>query len=89
MDKAEKEEKAKDLVEKCDIIQKTILWWEEECDKALNELEVAEAAGDETKIEEFVKRIEMLLHRSALEKIELDKLEQKINKFLSENKDEK
>ena len=89
MNKAEKDEKAKDLVEKCDTIQKTILWWEEECDKALNELEVAEAAGDETKIEEFVKRIEMLLRRSALEKIELDKLEQKINKFLSENKDEK
>ena len=88
MNKAEKDEKAKDLVEKCDTIQKTILWWEEECDKALNELEVAEAAGDETKIEEFVKRIEMLLRRSALEKIELDKLEEKINKFLSEGKDE-
>lgn len=89
MDKAEKEEKAKDLVEKCDIIQKTILWWEEECEKTLKELEVAEAAGDETKTEELVKRLEMLLRRSALEKIELDKLEQKINRFLSENKNEK
>jgi len=60
-------------------VEESILWWQEKLEKAVTEYEEALESGDEESLEECQVEIKNLLRRAELEKIELAKIESKIN----------
>ena len=60
-------------------VEESILWWEEKLEKAISEYEEAVESGDEQFLKKCQTEIKNLLRRAELEKIEMAKIESKIN----------
>jgi|TARA_R110000751_G_scaffold23569_1_gene65070 hypothetical protein len=69
----------KEIESRAKAVEESILWWEEKLEKAIGEYEEATESGDEESLGRAQLEIKSLLRRAEIEKIELAKIESKIN----------
>ena len=77
--------KIEELEERARIIEETLLWWEDEMDKAILKYEEAEKTFDADETTEASRNIKSLLKRADFEKKELEKVEAEINKLCAKS----
>lgn len=74
----------KEIESRTKAVEDSITWWEEKLEKAIVGYEEALDSGDEQSLEKYQLEIKNLLRRAELEKIELAKIESKINESCAE-----
>tara|TARA_Y100001963_G_scaffold132191_1_gene190428 strand:+ start:682 stop:975 length:294 start_codon:yes stop_codon:yes gene_type:complete len=69
----------KEIEERAKAVEESVLWWEKKLEKAMFEYEEAIESKDEERLAASQLEIKNLLRRAELEKMEMAKIESKIN----------
>jgi hypothetical protein len=84
--------KAQDLIKRVDLSNQSIVWWENEIAKLMEELDKVENSKkkkDKQKTIQLLTQLEALLPRGRLELNTIDKLEVEVEQFLKNEKETK
>ena len=79
-----KEDELTDLESRAKSIEDSICWWEEQLDKALLDYEEALEGEDELALSKCEDNLKALLRRAELEKVEMAKIESRLNESCAE-----
>lgn len=82
------EEIESNLLKEADVVNESCQWWEQEIEKSLLDLEAFNkketlSSGQKKKVSKIFKKIEYLLSRVEFEQANIDKIEEKIDNYLS------
>jgi hypothetical protein len=84
--------KAQDIIKRVDLSNQSIVWWENEIAKLMEELDKIENSKkkkDKQRTIELLTQLEALLPRGRLEIDTIDKLEQEVQEFIKHEKETK
>jgi len=82
--------KAQDLIQRVDISNRSIRWWENQIMEIMAKLEIVENSPkkkDREKSAQLISQLETLLPRGKLEINTIDKLEEEVKEFIKNEKE--
>lgn len=84
--------KAQDIIKRVELSNQSVVWWEKEIEKVMQELEKVENSKkkkDKQRTIELLTQLEALLPRGRLELNTINKLEVEVEQFLKNEKETK
>ncbi len=84
--------KAKDLLNRVDVSNQSVIWWENKVMEIMAELDIIEESTkkkDKKRVIELISQLESLVPRGRLEIDTIDKLEQEVQEFIKHEKETK